>query len=83
MSLKFQIKEDSILCITQKSRIDFGNVINFHKLETQYQYKKKIQFKNMFTPTNLQQQFLRYCSKTWIIVDEFVFMLVFICISVV
>jgi hypothetical protein len=83
MSLKFQRKNDSILCITQKPVINLGDVIDFHTFKTKYEYEEKVHFKNTFTPTNLQQQFLRHCSKTWVVVDEFVFMLVFICISVV
>jgi hypothetical protein len=83
MSLEFQMKEDSILLITQKSSIDLVNVIKFNELEPQHHYEGKFQFKNTFTPPDFQQQFFRNCSNIWVIVDEFVFIFVFICVSVV
>jgi hypothetical protein len=73
MSLQFHQKKNSnSLVITQKPSIELINIGNFDNLSGT-RYENEILFGEMFTPLDLNEEFFQHCLKTWIIVDEFVF----------
>jgi hypothetical protein len=73
MSLLFKRTNSNSLLIKQKSPVELKDLLIYDTFLLGSEHEGAIKFERRFTPNNLNNEFLQHRSRTWIIVDEFVF----------